>query len=130
MCPERAHKEQEMAMNVVRLTSNAGKAAAPGALSADPVTGTGQTATDAVTGGDHTLTVVGGKRYLVMATDVGNFIFGIAAVTGAANISWLCPQNQATVINMPEGETSLHYMSDTNAGVIYLTEIYRNPTNQ
>ena len=116
-----------MGIQIARLTSNGGKTAAPGALSADPVTGTGQTATDAVTGGDHTLTVVGGKSYLVMATDVGNFIFGILTVATAANIAWMCPKNQAIVINMPENETSLHYMGDTNDSVIYLTEIYRNP---
>lgn len=118
-----------MALHSVRLTSNGGKVAVPGAISADPVHATGQTATDAATGGDHTLTVVGGKSYLVMATAVGNFILGIADVTTAANVAWLLPKNQAIVINMPEGETSLHYMSDTNAGVIYLTEIMRNPSN-
>ncbi|MBW2604693.1 MAG: hypothetical protein JRE28_10335 [Deltaproteobacteria bacterium] len=109
------------------MTSNGGKVAVPGALSADPVHATGQTATDAVTGGDHTLTVVGGRSYLVMATNVGNFIFGILTVATAANIAWMCPKNQAIVINMPEGETSLHYMSDTNDGVIYLTELHQNP---
>lgn len=116
-------------MHAVRLASNGGHAAVPGAVSADPVPGTGQTATDAATGGDHTLTVVGGKSYLIMATDVGNILFGIATTGTAANIAWMCPKSKAIVINMPEGENTLHYQSDTNAGTFYLTEIKRNPLN-
>jgi hypothetical protein len=112
-----------------RLVSNGGKTAVPGAVSADPVPGTGQKATDASTGDDHELTVVGGKSYLVMATDTGNFIFGIADVTTAANVAWMCPKNTAIVINMPAGKNTLHYASDTNGGTIFLTEIFRNITN-
>lgn len=114
-------------MQVTRLQSNAGFTGVPGAICADPIPASGQTATDAATGGDHTLTVVGGASYLVMATDTGNFIFGILTVATAANIMWMCPKNHAIVINMPEGQTSLHYMSDTNGGTIYLSRLYRNP---
>lgn len=116
--------------NVVRLESNGGKTAVPGALSADPVHATGQTLIDAATGADHTATVVGGKSYLFVGNATGMTLFGILAVTTAANIAWACPVNGAIVINVPQGEATLHYMSNVNGGGGYLTEIKRNPLNQ
>jgi len=117
-------------MHVVKLASNGGQNAVPGAVSADPVHATGQTATDAAAdGGDHTLTVTGGKSYLIMATDTGNILLGILTTATAANIAWMCPKSKAIVVNMPEGENTLHYQSDTNGGTFYLTEIKRNPLN-
>lgn len=114
-------------MQVTRLQSNAGFTGVPGAICADPIPASGQTATDAATGGDHTLTVVGGASYLVMADATGNFLFGIADVTTAANVMWMCPASHAIVINVPDGYTSLHYQCDSNGGTLRLSRLYRNP---
>lgn len=108
--------------NAVYLLNNRGQNAPPGALDAAPVLSqTAQTATDATTGGDHTLTVTAGKAYLVAATQL--FVFGVADVTTAGNVRWVCPANGAAVIHMPLGYTALHYQSLTNAGIVYLIEL-------
>jgi len=111
-------------LNVVKLSSNGGFVAAPGVMCADPVHGTGQSATDAATGGDHTLTVTAGKTYLIMANATGDFIFGLATILTAANVAWLCPANWAITVHIPiDGGTALHYMCLTSGGTIYLTEL-------
>lgn len=107
-----------------RLLNNNGENAPPGALDAAPVISqTAQTATDAAIGGDHELTLAAGKAYLVMTTTTGAFIFGLAAVTTAANIRWMCPAGWAVVIRMPIGYTTLHYASLVNGGTIYVVEL-------
>jgi hypothetical protein len=102
--------------------NNQGALSPQGVLDAAPVLSqTAQTATDAATGGDHTFTVTAGKAYIVVCTQV--FIFGLATVATAGNVRWVCEAGKASVIRIPTGYTSLHYMSLVNGGIVYLVEI-------
>jgi hypothetical protein len=100
-----------------------GTTAPLGTLFFEPDHGTGQTATDAGTGGDHTLTVEPGV-YVIMATTTGAFIFGLSAVTTAANVAWMCPAGGVIAVRIPIGSTALHYASLVNGGTIYLTKVW------
>lgn len=110
-------------MSDVYLSDNAGNRASPGAVCCDPVLASGQTLTDDAIGGDHTVTVVAGARYAFTAGLTGGFIFGIAAVTTAANIVWACGLNNTAVIKIPQGYTELHYASLVNGGTGYLVRL-------
>ena len=93
-----------------------------GAINADSIASSTQTATDAATGGDHTFTVVAGATYLVGCTQLS--VFGLADVTTATNVRWMCPGNQAAIVHVPiDGGTTLHYQSAVNGGIIYLLRI-------
>ena len=118
-----------MGFNVVRLVSNGGHTAAPGAVSVDPVLATGQKLADAVIGANHTATVVAGKSYAVTADATGAMLLGLADSTVAANVMWVVSPNQTVIIHIPIGYTSLHYSATVNTTTIYLREIYRNPSN-
>lgn len=105
-----------------RLLNNNGENAPVGALDAHPVLSqTAQTLTDASTGGDHTMTVVAGKAYIVVCTQAS--VFGVADVTTAGNVRWVCPAGGASVVRIPVGYTSLHMQSLVNGGIVYLVEI-------
>ena len=110
-------------MSDVYLSDNAGNRASPGAVNCDPLVASGQTLTDAAIGGDHEVTVVAGARYAFTAGLTGGFIFGIAAVTTAANIIWACGLNDTIVIKIPQGYTTLHYASLVNDGTGYLRRL-------
>jgi len=108
--------------SAVRLLNNNGENAPVGALDAAPVfSQTAQTATDAATGGDHTFTVAAGTAYVVVCTQA--FVFGLADVTTAANVRWVCPAGGASVIRVPLGYTTLHYQTLVNGGIVYLVEL-------
>ena len=107
----------------IKLYDNGGNIASPGAVNADPILASGQTMTDAAIGGDHTVTVVAGARYAFTAGLTGGFIFGIAAVTTAANIVWACGLNDTIMIKIPQGYTSLHYAGLVNNAAGYLRRL-------
>jgi len=105
-----------------RLLNNNGENAPVGALDAAPVLSqTAQTLTDTSTGGDHTMTVEAGHAYIVVCTQVS--VFGLAAVTTAGNVRWVCPAGGASVIRVPLGYTTLHMESLVDGGIIYLLEV-------
>lgn len=118
-----------MAQTTVRLVSNGGHTAAPGAVSVDPVTGTGQKLADAIIGANHTATVVAGKSYAATADATGAMLLGLADSTTAANVMWVVSPNQTVIINVPSGYTTLNYNGTVNATTIYLREVQRNPGN-
>lgn len=102
--------------------NNAGFTAPPGALDAQPVfSQTAQTLTDASTGGDHTFTLEAGKAYLVAATQVT--VMGLADVTTAGNVRWVCAAGGTSVVRMPIGYVTLHLQSLVNGGIIYILEL-------
>jgi len=107
----------------VYLSNNAGHRACPGAVNCDPVAASGQTLTDATIGGDHTATVVAGESYAFTAGLTGGFIFGVAAVTTAANIIWACGLNDTIVMKIPQGITTLHYAGLVNNAAGYLRKL-------
>lgn len=110
-------------MSDIYISDNGGNRASPGAVCCDPVLASGQTLTDAAIGGDHTCTVVAGARYAFTAGLTGGFIFGVAAVTTAANIVWACGLNDTIMIKIPQGYTTLHYASLVNNGAGYLRKL-------
>ena len=107
----------------VFLSDNVGNRVPPGCSSGAPKLASGITLTDTTTGGDHTQTLVGGHTYKAMANSIGDWVFGIAAITAAANIMWFLPANQVMVFTMPVGYTALHYECLTNTGTCYLVEL-------
>lgn len=92
-----------------------------------PVKGSGVTLTDAATGGDHTTTVVAGATYAFTANlggqDDDTFHFGLADITAAANIEWVCCPGETITIQIPFGYTSLHYQSLANGGKGWLRRL-------
>lgn len=84
----------------------------------------GQQLTNASADTDTTATVVAGAVYAVTALNTGGFILGIADVTTAANVAWVCPLYRTIIIKIPIGYTSLHYATDTNNGIAYLRRLY------
>lgn len=106
---------------------NAGRRVAPHPHMLAPVAASGVTLTDAATGADHTQTVVGGATYAftcnVDGTNDDTFHFGVADITAAANILWVCPPAQTIVIQVPADVTSLHYQSLANGGSGWLRRL-------
>ena len=92
---------------------------------ATPVAGSGQTLTDAATGGDHTVDVVAGATYALTPHDtaVSTFVLGLATILTEANILWVCPPSHTIIIRVPDGYTTLHYESLVNGGVAYLRRL-------
>lgn len=72
---------------------------------------------------DNELAVVAGKRYRFTALTAGGFYLGLADVTTAANVRWVCPLYQSIEVQIPYGITALHVASDTNNAIGYLVEI-------
>ena len=64
-----------------------------------------------------------GKRYRITALVVGGLYLGLADVTTAANVRWVCPLHQTIEIQIPYNITTLHYATDTNSAIGYLVEI-------
>jgi len=110
-------------MSSVRLSDNGGFTVPPGVAGFTPKAASGVTLTDAATGGDHTTTLTAGKTYVVMTNATGGMIFGIAAVTTAANIIWFLPPNSIMSFHMPVGYTTLHYAGLVNDSTCYLVEL-------
>lgn len=117
----------------VTVNDNSGDwAVPPHPHASNPELATGQTLTDAATGGDETATVEQGHLYAFTcrpapvasgnATDI-TFVFGLAAITTAANIVWVCTPGNTILIQIPQGYTTLHYMSLANSGSGYLRKL-------
>ncbi len=96
-------------MREVYLSDNNGNRVPPGVNSGDPVLATGQTLSLTADDTDYEATVVAGESYLFTAAVTGPFVFGIADVTTAANIVWVCPLAATIHIKIPVGYTVLHY---------------------
>jgi hypothetical protein len=108
----------------VYLSDNVGNRVPPGVASGAPKLASGQTITDATTGGDHyDVTLTPGKTYKIMADATGGWLFGVAAVTSAANVLWFCPPSGVMCFTMPLGYTALHYECLVNSGNCYLVEM-------
>lgn len=109
------------------LSDNGGRRVPPDVRAANPVAASGITLTDAATGGDETQAVIAGGVYVFTcrpdATNDDTFIFGVAAVTTAANILWVCVPGETVIIQVPDDVTTLHYMSLTNGGSGYLRRL-------
>lgn len=72
---------------------------------------------------DTELAVVAGKRYRFTAMITGGFYLGLADVTTAAAVRWICPLYQSVEVQIPRGVTSLHVACDTNNAIGYLVEL-------
>lgn len=72
---------------------------------------------------DTELAVVAGKRYRFTALITGGFYLGLADVTTAANVRWVCPLYQTVEVQIPYNITALHVVCDTNNAIGYLVEI-------
>jgi hypothetical protein len=108
------------------LSDNSGGNTSPHPNQSQPVISqTAQKLTQATAGTDTTATVTAGARYRFTAQKTGGFVFGLATVaTGSeANIRWCAPLYQSVELQIPLGQTTLHYTTDTNSGVGYLVEI-------
>lgn len=90
------------------------------------ITQTALQLTNASADTNDTATVVGGKRYRFTATEVGGFVLGLADVTTAGNVRWCCPVYHTIEIQVPNGQTSLHFATDVTNGIGYLVELKTN----
>lgn len=109
------------------LSDNGGFNTSPHPNQSQPVVS--QTAlqlTNAAKDTDTEATVVAGKRYRITALVTGGLYLGLADVTTAANVRWVCPLHQSIEIQIPYGYTVLHYATDTNSAIGYLVEIKQN----
>ena len=109
----------------VRLADNSGFKAPPGVPTWTPMLASGASVTDAATGGDHTVTLVSGATYVVMAdaTAGGNWLLGLATVATAANIAWFVPVSSTLCFHMPAGYTVLHYECLASGGTLYFSRL-------
>ena len=108
--------------NEIHLSDNAGHRVPP-AGAPDPIAASGQELTNGTKDTDTTVTVVGGAMYALTAQEVGGFYLGILDVTTAANVIWACPVGKTIIINIPSGETTLHYATDTTDAIGYLRRL-------
>lgn len=69
------------------------------------------------------VTVTGGKRYLLTAQRAGTMILGVADVVTEANIRWVCPIYKSLIMTIPHGETTLYYRATQNGTLGYLREL-------
>ena len=105
-------------------SDNGGFRTSPHPNQSQPViTQTALQLTNATKDTNTTATVVAGKRYRITALVTGGLYLGLADVTTAANVRWVCPLYQSIEIQIPYGITSLHYATDTNSAIGYLVEI-------
>ena len=107
------------------ISDNQGFRSSPSPESSQPVkTQTALKLTNATKDTDTTATVVAGKRYRFTCLNTGGFYIGLADVTTAGNVRWVCPLYQSIEIQIPvDGGVTLHYATDTNNGVGFLIEI-------
>jgi len=107
------------------LSDNAGHRSAPTPGCAHPkTTQTALRLTNAAANTDTSATVVAGKTYRFTSLEVGGFYFGLAAVTTAADVRWVCPLYGEIIITIPVGGgTTLHYATNAINGIGYLVEL-------
>jgi len=111
-----------------RQTDNSGHAAPAACFMAETVAGTAQVLTNGTALADATVTVVGGKTYLVVPVAgtggaLGDVLMGILTVATAANVRWVAPCRVPTAIRIPEGTTTLHYAVTVVNTKAYLIEL-------
>lgn len=106
----------------VYLSDNSGNVVSPGAVCVDPIAGSGITLSDAVIGADISQAVEAGARYAITSAAYG-FVLGVADVTDAANIIWVCSLYQTIIIQIPVGVTTLHYQGTTNVSLGYMRKL-------
>jgi len=119
-------------MSIAYVSDNGGVLVPPHPNASNPKAATGQTLTDAATGGDETATVTPGALYAFTArpgpvaggtlTDT-TFVFGLATILTAKNVIWICAPGETILIQVPAGYTSLHYESLGSGGSGYLREL-------
>jgi hypothetical protein len=110
---------------------NIGFRTSPNPNSAQPVlTQTALRLTNAAANTNTTATVVAGARYRFTALITGGFYMGLADVTTAANVRWICPVRTTMEIQIPEGATTLHYATSSNNGIGYLVQIHQNSVEE
>lgn len=106
------------------ISDNSGHRSAPTPESSDPKTSqTAQQLTNAAADTNGTATVTGGSRYRFTSLGTGGFYLGLANVTTAGNVRWVCPLYHSIEIAIPIGVTTLHYATNANNGVGYLVEL-------
>ena len=106
------------------LSDNSGNRSAPTPESSDPKqTQTAQQLTNASADTDTTATVSAGKRYRFTSLATGGFYLGLADVTTAGNVRWVCPLYHSIELKIPIGSTTLHYATNADNGVGYLVEL-------
>ena len=66
---------------------------------------------------DYNVTVVAGAAYTVTAEN-GIIYFGVADATGDAARMWTCPAGAVLTIKIPAGITTLHYATESGAGIL------------
>lgn len=112
-------------MQEMFLSDNKGNRSAPTPESSCPkTTQTALRLTNGTADTDTSATVAAG-RYRFTALKTGGFYFGLAAVTTAGNVRWVCPLYRSIEIEIPIGTTTLHYATDTNSGIGYLVALDR-----
>jgi hypothetical protein len=89
----------------MKLSTIAGSSVTPHPDQAQPVAASGQSL--AATS-DTSITVVSGAMYAITVT-VGYLIAGWLTTGTAANIVFACGTNQTIIIEVPVGQTDLHY---------------------
>ena len=91
---------------------------------ATPVAGSGVQLTNETADTNGTTTVVAGATYVFTSSEVGGFLFSITGTTAtAANVEWVCPIYQSIIIKIPEGVTTLNFLSNVNDGLGYLRKL-------
>lgn len=107
-----------------KLYNNAGQISSPTPESSHPkTTQTALKLTNAAADTDTEATVVAGKRYRFTSLLTGGFYFGLADVTTADNVRWVCPLYKSIEITIPTGYTVLHYATTAINGIGYLVEL-------
>ena len=111
-------------MSDTYLSDNTGNRSSPTPESSDPKeTQTALKLTNGSADTNTTATVVVGKSYRFTALKTGGFYLGLADVTTAGNVRWVCPLYRSIEIKIPIGSTTLHYATDTINGIGYLVEL-------
>ena len=108
---------------IVFNSDNGGHTVPPDVCAADPVVASGQSLTGGSKDADNEATVVAGARYALTALGSSGWYIGLADVTTAANIIWVCAKDQTIVITIPAGQTTLHYARNESNGTLYLRRL-------
>lgn len=102
--------------------NSAGNRTGLGAIDCPAVLASGITLAMANNGVDYN-TTVGEKSYVISA--VGGFcLLSLTGVTSvAANIEYVCGDEQTIVMHVPYGKTTLYAESDTDSTNLYIREL-------
>jgi hypothetical protein len=110
-------------MQVIKLSNTAGQKADPSGW-AKPVAASGAVLATTTLGENNTVTVVGGKRYLIVSNGVGVMWFSITGtIATPANCEWILPKNGRIGIEVPAGVTTLNFGGDTTNATAYMSTV-------